>query len=393
MTRSVDVVIVGGGVVGAATAWHLSRMGAGRVLLLELDQLASGGTGRSTAIVRTHYVHRLLAAMALEARLAFERFSEEVGGDCGFHRTGFLALHGPADRDSVEANVAMHRELGIEASVLGPDELGQIDRRISGAGVGVAAWEPGSGRADPHGTTAGYAAAARRGGVEIHVGSPVVRILHDGASVTGVETATERFAAGAVLIAAGPGTPPLVQPLGFEVPLTAIRHPIATVHRSGGFGSPHPTVSDRVLGSYYMPEGSELTVIGTTAASEGEHESEPWAVRQPAPADLELLAGRFLERFPGEEGARLQGGWTGVYDCSPDLQPLLGALPDLKGVFIACGFSGHGFKLSPVVGRLLAERILLGRTEGFDLDFFSPSRFNEGRPITTATSYTVPTLG
>lgn len=393
MRGAVDIVIVGGGVVGAATAWHLSRLGAGRVLLLERDGLASGGTGRSTAIVRTHYVHRVLAEIALEARRAFERFGEEVGGDCGFRRTGFLVLNGPADRGHVEANVAMHREIGIDAHVLTPEELRKLEPRISTEGVGAAAWEPDSGRADPHGTTAAYAAAAKAAGVEIRTGAQVTRILTGESRVTGVVTAEGLVSAGSVLVAAGLGTAALVAPLGFEAPLRGIRHPVASVRRSPGFGAAHATISDRVLGSYYMPEGSELTLIGTTAASEGERETDAWRQRTPSGPELEPLAARFLARFPGEEGASLHGGWTGVYDCSPDLQPLLGPVPGIQGLHIACGFSGHGFKLSPVLGRLLAERIVLGRERGHDLDFFSPARFQEGRPITAAHAYTVQTLG
>ena len=393
MTRAVDVVIVGGGVIGAATAWHLSRLGAGRVLLLERDELASGGTGRSTAIVRTHYVHRVLAEIALEARRAFERFGEEVGGDCAFRRTGFLVLHGPADSGNLEANVAMHREVGIDAHRLTPEELRKLEPRISTEGVDAAAWEPDSGKADPHGTTAAYAGAAKEAGVDIRTGAQVIRILTEGSRVTGVGTAEGSIPAGAVLVAAGLGTAALVAPLGFEAPLTGVRHTVASVRRSADFGAAHATVSDRVLGSYYMPEGSELTLIGTTAASEGERETDAWRQRTPAGAELEPLAGRFLARFPGQESASLQGGWTGVYDCSPDLQPLLGPVPGVEGLHIACGFSGHGFKLSPVLGRLLAERMVLGRERGHDLDFFSPTRFQEGRRITAAHTYTVQTLG
>lgn len=391
--HTVDVIVVGGGVVGVATAWHLARLGAGRVLLLERDGLASGATGRSTAIVRTHYVHRVLAEMALEARRAFERFGEEVGGDCGFRRTGFLVLSGPEDRVHLEANVAMHRAVGIDARVLTPEDLHVLEPRISIEGVGAAAWEPDSGKADPHGTTAGYAAAARGAGVEIRTGTQVGRILTEGSMVTGVETGDGTIWAGSVLVAAGLDTAALVAPLGFETPLTGIRHGVAGVRRSQSFGAAHATISDRVLGGYYMPEGSELTLIGSTAASDGEPETD--ARRQSAPSgpELESLAARFLGRFPGEQHAALQSGWTGVYDCSPDLQPLLGPVPGIERLHLACGFSGHGFKLSPVLGRLLAERMVLGRERGHSLDLFSPARFQQGRPITAAHAYTVQTLG
>ena len=195
------------------------------------------------------------------------------------------------------------------------------------------------------------------------------------------------------MVAAGYRTRALLAPLGVDVPLTPVRHTIAIVRRTPGFGSPHPIVSDRVLGSYYRPEGGELTLIGTTAAHEGR--VNPDVERAPAPTleDEATLAERFAERFPSQQQASLQRGYTGVYDCSPDLQPLLGPLPSIAGLHIAAGFSGHGFKLSPAVGELVAEQIVDGRTSLVDIGLFSPNRFAENRPIVAAHGYVAATLG
>ena len=393
MTESFDVVIVGGGVIGASTAWQLGRLGAGRVLLLEAGELGSGGTGRSTAIVRTHYQHEVLAAMALDSRRVFEDFAEQVGGDCGFRRTGFLVLSRAADRDAIAANVAMHNRLGISAQVVDPEDIARIDPRLDPDEVGVAAWEPDSGHADPHGTTAGFAAAARREGVMVRTAERVISLEARGDAVTGVVTGRGSIAAGMVLVAAGYSTRGLLLPLGFEAPVTPVRHAIAVLRRTAGFGAAHPVVSDRVFGSYYMPEAGDLTVIGTTAPFEGVVDLETGIHRAPAQDDLERMAARFARRFPGQDGAELRPGWTGVYDCSPDLQPLLGAVPGLRGVLIATGFSGHGFKLSPVVGAMLAAAALGTSPPRHDIGFFDPGRFAAGRPIVATNTYSVPTLG
>lgn len=150
MAESFDIVVIGGGVTGASAAWQLARRRA-RVLLLERHQLASGGTGRSTAVIRTHYTHELLARMALEARRFFENFNDVVGGDCGFRKTGFLVLSRPADRDATEANVAMHQRLGIEAAAIAPHELREIEPRLATDGAPSArarcSWPPASLRA------------------------------------------------------------------------------------------------------------------------------------------------------------------------------------------------------------------------------------------------------
>lgn len=194
-------------------------------------------------------------------------------------------------------------------------------------------------------------------------------------------------------MAAGFASRQLLRPLGVHLPLTPVRHPIAVLRRSTAFGRPHPIISDRVLGSYYMPEGRQLSLVGTTAPYDGVVDADVHADRQPGQAELEGLSSRFLRRFPGEDVAQYVRGWTGVYDCTPDLQPILGAVPGLNGVQVAAGFSGHGFKLSPVVGEMLAESILDGSAGRFDTGYFSLARFTEQRPIVAAHAYSVPTLG
>ena len=392
MTTVADIVVIGGGCEGTSAAWHLARSGAGRVVLLEREHLAAGATGRSSAIVRMHYTHEALVRIALAARGVFERFSEIVGGEADFRRTGFLVLVGPEDVATLRANVAMQRSLGVDAHALAPEALHALEPRMVVDGIGAAGWEPDSGYADPHGATMAYAAAARRHGADIRLGVTVTAVRATGGRVEAVETTAGAIATRAVLVAAGYRTRDLLAPLGIEVPLTPVRHDIAIVGRSPHFGGIHPVISDRVIGSYYRPEGDGLTLIGTTAPHDGHVDANVEAQRAPEPGDAATLAGRFATRFPGEEGAVLRGGYTGVYDCSPDLQPLLGPVAGIEGLHIACGFSGHGFKLSPVIGQLLAEKILTGTTTLVDLEIFSPGRFAAGRVITSAHPYATPTL-
>ena len=393
MPERADVVVVGGGCSGTSIAWQLARRRAGRILLLDRDGIAAGATGRSSALVRQHYTHEALARMALRALHVFERFSEVVGGESGFRRTGFLVLVGPGDAAALAENVAMHREVGIDAHLLGPDEVAEIDRRIARDDLGAAAWEPASGYADPVLTTSSYAAAARKLGVEQRIGVEVTRIVASSGAIERLETTAGPIETRTVVVAAGYRSAELVAPLGVDLPLRPIRHAIAIVQRSSDFGPEHPVVSDRIMGSYYRPEGQELTLVGTTAPYEGREDAAVEIDRSPGMEELETLVGRFCHRFPGQERAVLRRGYTGVYDCSPDLQPMLGPVSQVSGLHVAVGFSGHGFKLSPVVGELVAERLTNGRTTLVDIDLFSPARFAEGRPITSQRSYSVATLG
>jgi sarcosine oxidase subunit beta len=388
-----DVVVIGGGCEGASTAWHLARLGAGRVVLLERQDLAAGATGRSSAIVRTHYTHEALVRMALAARRVFERFGDVVGGDPSFRRTGFLVLVGPEDVAALRANVAMHCAVGVDARVLLPADIAKLEPRLTTEGVGAAAWEPDSGYADPHGATLGYASAARRHGAAIRVGVTVTRIATSAGTVTSVETTAGPIETRSVVVAAGYRTRDLLAPLGVDVPLTPVRHAIAIVGRSAAFGTIHPIVSDRINGSYYRPEGDALTLIGTTSPHEGHVDIDVEHDRPPYADDSETLVARFAARFPSEDGAVLRGGYTGVYDCSPDLQPMLGRVPQVSGLHIACGFSGHGFKLSPIIGQVMAESVMSGTTALVDLNLFSPARFAAGRSIASPHPYSVSTHG
>lgn len=393
MPEVADVVVIGGGCMGTSIAWQLAQRRAGRVVLLEKRGLAGGATGRSSALIRQHYAHEALARMALRSLRVFERFDEVVGGDAQFRRTGFLVLVAPRDAAALAANVAMHRRVGIDARHLTADEVGALEPRLVRDDVAAAAWEPESGYADPVGVTVGYAAAARRLGVEVRVGVEVAELLVDREAVVGIETNAGRVAVRTVVVAAGYASRALLAPLGVDPPLRPVRHAIAIVRRSPRFGRPHPTISDRVLWSYYRPEGSALTLIGSTAAFEGRDDPEVEADRPPEYTETARLAERFYRRFPGEHGALLRRGYTGVYDCSPDLQPILGPVPGIAGLHLAAGFSGHGFKLSPAVGELIAEKIVAGRTSLVDIELFSPGRFAADRPIRARHPYSVATPG
>ena len=388
-----EIVIIGGGCTGTSIAWQLAMRRAGRIVLVEKQGLAMGATGKSSAVVRTHYTHEALARMSLRALRVFENFHEVVGGDAGFRRTGFLALVSPRDASALAANVAMHRRVGIDAHVLKPADLRALEPRLSVDGVGAAAWEPQSGYADPHGTTTSYADAARRQGVEFRIGQTVRQIRDDGQAIKSVVTEADSIEAPLVVVAAGYRTRELLAPLGVDIPLSPIRHNMAIVQRTASFGGVPPIVSDRVLGSYFRPEGAELTLVGTTAAHDGHEDRQVEAERAPVAEDLKVLAARFHARFPSQDAATLRGGFTGVYDCSPDLQPILGPVDGINGLYVAAGFSGHGFKLSPVIGELMAEQICEGHTTLVDLGLFSPSRFEANRLITSAHAYSVQTLG
>jgi glycine/D-amino acid oxidase-like deaminating enzyme len=375
-----EAVVVGGGSTGASVAYHLARRGVA-VVLLERRFLASGPTGRSSAIVRQHYAYPVTARMAKLALDVFQRFDEVIGGACGFTRTGYLALVGPDDREALAGNVAMQAAVGVRTRIVGPAEIRQLVPQMAVDDLAAAAHEPDAGYADPAGTTAALARRARELGARIVEGTPVRRIVVAGGAVTGVETSGGSVATQTVVVAAGGWTPRLLAPLGVEVPITNTLHQIGVFERPADFGPPHPVCGDFVNQVYFRPEQGGLTLVGSTKHTHDEVVDPDSYLAAAEPGWLREFAERSVQRFPRLEAARSRGGWAGFYDTTPDFQFILDHAPGVAGLFVAAGFSGHGFKHSPILGDLVAD-LVLGTAPSdplIDLSFFALSRFAAGR--------------
>src|SRR5207237_9874140 len=186
--RAADVVVIGGGVNGASTAFHLTALGVRDVLLVERRHLGAGATGKSGALVRMHYTNDAESRLALESLKIFREFEAVVGGACGFEPVGFVQLVAPEYRDALRRNVARQQALGIDTREMSLDDVGRVLPGVDLAGVGAAAYVPGSGFADPSATAYAFAAAARRGGATIQTHCEAVRVIVEGGRVAGVET-------------------------------------------------------------------------------------------------------------------------------------------------------------------------------------------------------------
>ncbi len=387
MKDMADVVVIGGGLYGTSIAWRLAEMNAGRVVIVEKSGIASGATGRSSANVQFNYSIEFLALIGLRAREVFQNFQEVTGGDSGFRQTGQFVLHAPEDTAAARDNSAMLQRAGLRISLISLDDVRKAEPLIDTSGVGVAFWEPEAGYADPVLTANSYAAAAKSRGAQFHGDTFVERIITSNGRVSGVQTDKGPISAPLVVVAAGYRSAELVRPLGVDVPLRPERHTISIVERGGDYRGTHPIVADRPLGIYFRPDGTRDTLIGSHIASHAYDDSEVEIHKRPNPAVESALAELFLRRYPSGGTSRMRRGYTGVYDCSPDLQFILGPVRAVPGLHLACGFSGHGFKFSPVIGQLVAERALTGRNAEFDISMFAVERFAEGRLISPTTPY------
>jgi glycine/D-amino acid oxidase-like deaminating enzyme len=350
-------------------------------VLLEKETVAGGPTGRTSGIVRMHYSFEPLIRLALRSREVFANFDAAVGGTADFHRTGFLILVPPGQEAMLEANVRLQQGLGVATSVIDAKTIRGLDPRLNTDDVAAGAYEPDSGHADGYATSMAFAAAARRHGAEIREETPALRLLVEGSRVTGVETPGGRIFAGSVLVAAGPWAPRLASQVGIDLPIRTTRHQVVLFEVPPHIPPLGLVLVDMGLGIYTRPDVASQFFGGSVEEMPDEEVSAD-AFNEGLDFDFaERTARELARRVPPFADAAVKGGFASLYDVTPDWQPILGAAQGIDGLFIAAGFSGHGFKLSPAIGECLANLITTGRSEPIDLTLFRPTRFAEGALI------------
>jgi sarcosine oxidase subunit beta len=383
-----DVVVVGGGAIGTSIAMHLALMDSGRVVLVEQGHLAGGASGLSGAMVREHYLHPVLVSMAMESRSIFHNFADVVGGDARFRQTGRLLLFPQHDELAVRANVAMNRDLGVNIETLAPSELARIVPNMSIDGVAVGAYEPESGYADPVATTYAYARRARDHGAEILTQTSATGLAASSGRVTGVETDRGLIATPAVVVATGPWCNRLAASVGESLPVTPIRVQMVSFRRPPMLETLTATVIDHATGAYFRADSDYRTLVGGEAPEDLGEVADPDSYDPSADQDMiASLWDRARQRFPDFAAAVCRGGYGALYDMTPDGNPILDRSRTVEGLFWAAGFSGHGFKLSPVIGRMVAELVLHGESRGHPVSRFSADRFASGEPLEAERPY------
>ncbi len=386
--KSAEVVVVGGGVEGLSIAFALSRRGARGVLVLERDMIGSGFTAKSSGIVRCHYGARSLAAMAQRSLKVLEDAEAGLGADIGFHQCGYLVGVGPENTEALAANVAMQREVGVDVTIIGPSEAAELVPQMRVDDFAAFAFEPRGGYADGYQTAAAFAAAARRAGAHVGQGFEVKELTTCGDRVSGVVMADgERVSAGCVVVAAGPWSSNLVKDLGIDLPIRVQREQVMIVDPGEPLGNV-PVLSDLVSLQYLRPERTTDLLLGNS-----DHHQPEWV--DPDDYDNTLdddyavsAVEKFAYRFPGLTGASLASSYAGCYDVTPDYNPVIGAAP-FEDLYLCAGFSGHGYKIAPAVGDLMADILLDGTSHDPDVEAsdFRLNRFHEGSPLVSAHPY------
>lgn len=378
MSETADAIIVGGGIHGASLAFHLAQRGL-KSIVLERRFLAAEATGRSSGLVRMHYDLEPESRLAWESFRYFRNWGEMVGGDCGFTRTGFLQIVRPEHADRLRANVAMHQRIGIPALLITAEDVNRLAPDFSTRDFEVAAYEPESGYADPSSAARSFMEAAARKGARLIQDCTVTAIRQRGGRVSAVETNRGEFAAPVVVNAAGAWAAQVGRMAGLQLPVDTWRHDTMFIRRPPELGPSHPTVIDFPNMMYFRPESGRLTLVGLEDANPI-GESPDTGSEHARPGFVDRAAERICRRIPAMERGSLQSAHGGYDGITPDQRAILGQAGP-EGFYLACGFSGTGFKIAPAVGACMAECIVDGQARTVDITPFRLGRFEEGKPL------------
>ena len=377
-----DIIVIGAGAIGCSAAWHARSLGAKKVLLIDRGGIAEGTSSQSSSILRTHYSVRENVELARRSWSVFTKFGEYLDdpqAECGLNRCGYLVVAADDERgEAVRASLAQQRTMGIEANEIDAKQAREILPLLNTDGLAIFGHEPEAGYADAYLTATAFARAARRLGVEVRQGEAVESLITEGSRVTGIRTKAGTYTAGMVICVANVWTNRLIESsIGVSIPLVAERHEVVAFEAPQPYLPSYPVLKDMASESMVYARCYGRSQLLASPGLVG-HATDPDEQQADVPLDIIATLGeQVAARLSSFDQAGVASTWTGLYDVTPDWNPVLGPLPGWQGLQVGFGFSGHGFKLSPAIGRLLAQSALGLPTE-VPLAPYRYERFDEG---------------
>jgi sarcosine oxidase subunit beta len=371
-----EIVIIGGGVIGSSIAFHLASKGARDIVLLERDTIGSGETSKSGGFVQTHWDTLAEVRLIARSREMFANWREQVGGDCGFVRGGYLHVTGTEREPDVRRVHDMLVAQGYDSHWLDPRQLAEVQPLLNLDKLVGGAWEPSSGWADSVATTRSLAAAARERGADVREGVTALAVRHASGRITSVETSAGTLDCRVAILAAGPRTAALHAEPSIALPIKVERGQVGYFSRPRGLPEKEIGFYDEVSGVYTHPAG-DVNLVGRDRGSPFEHVTDPDQYKRDVDGKwVARAAMAFGYRFPALRESLLVRGVTGLYDFTPDGQPIIdGPIGGITGYYIAAGFSGVGFKSAPATGLGMAELVLSGKASTVDIGHLRLARF------------------
>jgi glycine/D-amino acid oxidase-like deaminating enzyme len=378
-----DLVVLGGGVIGCSIAFHAARLGA-RVRLLERGGIAEGTTAQSSGILRTHYSVAENVELARRSHAAFADFAaylDDPEASSGYTRCGYLIVAADDERGAaVRASLAQQRAMGIRADEVDAQQARELLPLLHADDLAVFGHEPEAGYADAYLVASGFAKAARRLGAEVRTGVTATGLITEGARVVGVRTSAGDVHAGQVVSALNVWSQALLAGIGLTIPLVAERHEVVAFDAPLPYLPSYPVLKDMASPAMLYARCYGRTQLLASKGTPGTP-ADPDERHADVPLDLVAeLGAQVAARLPVYADAGLASSWTGLYDVTPDWNPVLGPAPGWEGLQVAFGFSGHGFKLAPMVGRVLAQTAL-GQPPDVSIAPYRLERFVQGEVL------------
>ncbi len=374
LPQSTQVVVIGGGVMGASTAYHLALRGCQDVVLLEKEPFFGlGATGKCAGGIRYQFSTEINIQLSLLSLPMLDRFEEETGQSIDLNYCGYLfLLTNEKDIATFQENVALQRRLGVATEWLSEDEVRRRVPDLAAEDVLAGTYHAGDGLADPNGVVAGYVAAARRLGVSVFTDTAVSGIRAEKGRVAAVETSAGVIACETIVNAAGPWSGAVSQMAGVPLPVIPVRRQILTTTPLPALAEDFPFVIDFAKSLYFHRESQGvLTGMSNPDQAPGFDETvdEAWE-------GVHMEAA--MTRLPLLETAGRLAHWAGLYEVTPDAHPIISAVPELTNYVVVTGFSGHGFMHGPIAGLLTAEIIVDGHAHSLDIGTLAYGRFDQG---------------
>lgn len=374
MIKKADIVIIGGGVVGCSVAYNLAKLGAKNIVLLEKNTLASGATGRCGAGIRQQFGTKMNCILARESIKIFENLSQELEYDIELNQGGYLILaYTEKEVNQFKKNVALEQSLNVKARFITVEEAKEIVPPLNTEGILAATFCPTDGHANPFKTNFAYAEAAERLGVKIYTFTEVKKIETENHKIVAVNTDKGKVLTPIVVNAAGGYSGIIGKMVGVDIPVYSQRHQILITEPVDPLFRPMLMSFSRNFYCQQTPHGSIIMGFGDPNERKDGDIGSSWQFAQE-------MAQKMTAVLPLLKEVSMIRQWAGLYNMSPDAQPILGEHPQIEGFYMALGFSGHGFMLAPITSKLIAELILKERTS-LPIDKLDIGRFERGELI------------
>jgi sarcosine oxidase subunit beta len=370
MKTTEDVVIIGAGVIGCSTAYHLAQIGIRNVAVVEMDQVGSGSSGKSASMLSLQYCEdELTVQMTKYAYERYMEFEEKMGIPIDFKKIGWMSVASEKEAEDLRRNAALLHSHDIRTEILGPEEIKRRYPELNTEDLILGTWGPEDGLIDPHMIMWGYLKKAQEMGAKVHQGVKATGIQVRNGKIEGVHTEKGFLASKVVVNAGGPWAKEIGRWVDVEIPIINLARTIVVTGPFTDIPGDRPFLDDRVWEWYCRPELSGLLMgMGAKPVEKLDIQTDEGMVNE--------IIDVALHRIPVLERASMQTAWTGLRPLTPDDHPVIGPVPQVEGFILNCGWGGRGIIQAPVAGRLVAEYIHDGYTSTMDIDRLKIERFN-----------------